>query len=204
MKPYLSLLFFITITTYCWGQEDNAVQIENPASKDSISAQPIDTVAIKEKKHSPSLAGGLSAALPGLGQAYNKKYWKIPIVYAGLAGGGYCVYYFYTEYALYRDEYRNRINKNEDKLNPKFKDYNTDNINRYKIAYQRDMQLSIMALALWYFINILDAVVDAHLMSFDVSDNLSMRLAPDIQGGFARGNLHKPQTIGLSFTLNIK
>ena len=206
--PHLILCFFILLSTCCWGQEDIVFSedtvlqdiITTPPT-DSLSLFPVDTSVVKEKKHSPALAGGLSAALPGLGQAYNKKYWKIPINWAGFAATGYFVYHFSSLYIDYRDEYRNRLNGKEPKLEP---DLHIDNINIKKLGYQNNMQLSIIALAAWYFINILDAVVDAHLMSFDISDNLSMHLAPDIPSGFAYGNSYKPPTLGLSFTLNLK
>ena len=172
---------------------------------DTISPSPTDTSLVKEKKHSPKLAGLLSAAVPGLGQAYNKKYWKIPIDYAGFAATGFCVYHFHKLYASYRDEYRNRLNENYELLNPDWQHLNTENINTWKQYHQRNMQLSIIVLSIWYFVNILDAVVDAHLMTYDISDNLSMRILPDIHSGnFARGNSNKKQTIGLSFTLNLK
>ena len=217
MKSYLSFCFFILITTYCWGQDD-VVLGENASHKDSISASSADSSVVKERKHSPKLAGCLSAALPGLGQAYNKKYWKIPIDYAGFAAAGYCVYHFYSLYADYRDEYRNRLNKKPSlEPNPNvlyirvFKlfngqlpnlstDLSTDNINGYKQSYQRNMQISIMVLVIWYFVNILDAVVDAHLMSFDISDNLAMYITPDFN---TNPTFAKP-TVGLSFTLNLK
>jgi hypothetical protein len=204
MKP-LILSLFIVIAAHCFGQSDSLVLIENSLPKDTISQNNTDTaVVVKEKKHSPALAGGLSAVLPGLGQAYNKKYWKIPIDYAGFAGAGYLVYHFSTEYIKYRDEYRIRIDKKDNLRNPDYKILDDNNVNAYKLQYQRYMQFSILALTLWYFINILDAVVDAHLMSFDVSSNLALHIAPDISNGLAWGNSYKRHTLGLSFTLNFK
>ncbi|MCL2131800.1 MAG: DUF5683 domain-containing protein [Lentimicrobiaceae bacterium] len=212
MKSYLFLVFFIAISVCCWGQDevfllkDSLPQDSMPALladsvpavlQDSMSDLPMDTSAVKEKKHSPKLAGGLSAALPGLGQAYNKKYWKIPIVYAGFAATGYCVYYFHGEYVKYRDEYRNRLNGKP----PQF-DLPDANIILLRQSYQKDMQLSILFTTLWYVANILDAVVDAHLMTYDISSDLSMHIAPDVNGGFGFGNATKNHAIGLSFTLN--
>jgi len=202
MKPHILVCFFTVFSMACWGQDDD-VFAQDTVQKDIISSSPTETSPVKEKKHSPALAGGLSAALPGAGQFYNKKYWKIPIDYAGFAAAGYFVYSSSTQYIKYRDEYRNRLNGKTELFNPDFKNYNTDNINSLKLQQQRNMQISIIVLAAWYFINILDAVVDAHLTSFDVSDNLSMQFAPDI-GNFAWENSYKPQSIGLSFTLNLK
>jgi hypothetical protein len=145
----------------------------------------IDTNNSKRVRiHSPKKAAWMSAALPGLGQAYNKKYWKIPIVYAGFAGSGIGIYFFYRDYKLYRDEYRNRLNGKTDLLNPDFAGMGNDQINTIKQGYQRNMELFIMVTVVWYFLNILDAVVDAHLMSFDVSEDLSLYVVPSI--GFNR------------------
>ena len=210
---HLLLGIFAAITTCCLGQTDTVLRDTAPL-KDSISAFPTDNISVlpkdsmadsptdsavvvKEKKHSPKLAGWLSAALPGLGQAYNKKYWKIPIDYAGFAATGYCVYYFSGEYIKYRDEYRNRLNKKPPAVDSTS---SLESIYRNKQDQQQNMQLSIIVLAVWYFVNILDAVVDAHLMSFDVSHNLAMQITPDfnINSAFAK------QTVGLSFTFNIK
>jgi len=174
--------------------------LEDTLLKDSIAASPIDSSVVKEKKHSPKLAGCLSAVVPGLGQAYNKKYWKIPIDYAGFAATGYFVYYFHSQYVAYRNEYRNRLNGETELLNPKWKGLHIDNINMSRQYHQQNMQISIIALAAWYLVNILDAVVDAHLMSFDVSDNLSLYLTPD----FNTNPTFVKQKLGLTFTFNIK
>ena len=199
MKPYLFLPVFILLAICCKAQSDVVLTADTLLS-DSLIASPEDSSVVKERKHSPKLAGGLSAALPGLGQAYNKKYWKIPIVYAGFAATGYCVYHFHKEYASYRDEYRNRLNGDTGLLNLKWEGRNTDNINASKIQNQRYMQISIMVLAVWYFVNILDAVVDAHLMSYDISDNLALHLTPDLKTNHPLA----AQTIGLTLTLNLK
>jgi hypothetical protein len=157
----------------------------------------------KVKVHSPKKAGWMSAALPGLGQGYNKKYWKIPIIYAGFAGSGIGIYYFYSQYKIYRDEYRNRLNEAKDLLNPDLAYMQNSNLNATKQMYQRDMEIFIIVSVVWYFLNILDAVVDAHLMSFDVSEDLSFYVAPSI--GYHRQLTsvgQSPFTALFTFTLN--
>jgi hypothetical protein len=164
-------------------QEQEGQALETKISTDTGMDTDTDTDTNKQKKikvHSPKKAGWMSAALPGLGQGYNKKYWKIPIVYAGFAGSGFGIYYFYSRYKIYRDEYRNRLNEKTDLLNPDLASLGNDNINAVKQSYQRDMEIFIIVSVVWYFFNILDAVVDAHLMSFDVSDDLSVYVVPSI------------------------
>jgi len=159
---------------------------------------------VQRKTISPVKAGWLSAALPGAGQFYNKKYWKIPIVYAGFAGTGYLIYNTSTQYIAYRDEHRKRLKGEYESCNPEWETINDANIKAYKLQHQKNMQLSIIAATVWYFVNILDAVVDAHLMTYDISNSLSLHVAPDFNSRLAWGNANNVQTIGLSFTLNLK
>jgi hypothetical protein len=156
----------------------------------------------KSRIHSPKKAGWMSAALPGLGQGYNRKYWKIPVVYAGFTGTSIGIYYFYNHYKIYRDEYRNRLDEKTDLLNPDLASLGTDNINAIKQRYQRNMELFILITTVWYFLNILDAVVDAHLTSFDVSEDLSLYVIPSIgfNNQFASMN-KRPLTTNITLTL---
>jgi hypothetical protein len=179
-----------------------------PQQMDSIIVQQeeesinIDTnIGKKIREHSPKKAGWMSAALPGLGQGYNKKYWKIPIVYAGFTGTSIGIYYFYSQYKIYRDEYRNRLNEKTDLLNPDFATFGNDNINAIKQTYQRNMEIFIIVTVVWYFFNILDAVVDAHLTSFDVSDDLSLHVIPSIGFDSHFASITKtPLTARITFT----
>ncbi|MDR1459915.1 MAG: DUF5683 domain-containing protein [Bacteroidales bacterium] len=197
MKRILSLLFFLLICISCvHAQQNDSVSIqsqEEPITTDTI-------VDKKNKEHSPKKAGWMSAALPGLGQAYNKKYWKIPIVYAGFAGTSIGIYYFHSRYKIYRDEYRNRLNEKTDLLNPDLANMGSDNINAVKQTQQRNMELFIIVTVVWYFFNVLDAVVDAHLMSFNISDDLSLYVAPSIgfDSHLAMGS--KPLTTRITLT----
>ena len=201
MKSYLFLCFFVVATACCYGQQDSLF-MENTSLRDGLEKEvAVDTLVVNGKKHSPALAGGLSAALPGLGQAYNKKYWKIPIDYAGFAAAGSLIYYFNKKYVYYRTAYRHILNDEKDLVSPELQGYNKDNINSMKQYHQKNMEYSIIFLVAWYCINIVDAIVDAHLMSFDVSENLALRIAPDIN---YNPNLKFKQTVGLSFTLNLK
>ena len=158
----------------------------------------IDTTSIspQERTHSPVTAGWMSAVLPGLGQGYNHKYWKIPIVYAGLGATGFCVYYFNKQFTELRTEYRHRLNNETDGLLPKYADMSVSNIQLQKETQQKNMEISIIVLVVWYAVNIVDAVVDAHLFTFDVSDDLSLRiqpgitpLQPDLKQPFAMPNI---------------
>ncbi len=146
-------------------KEESALKVEN-------------AVVVEEKKAinplSPSKAAFYSAILPGLGQAYNKKYWKIPLVYAALGTG----IYFYVDnnknYNRYRRAYKRRLaGFNDDE----FQNIVTDNdaLIDAQEFYQRNRDLSLLLTVVAYVLNIVDANVDAHLLQFNVSDDLSVR-----------------------------
>ena len=139
--------------------------------------------AITLQKHSPTKATLYSMALPGLGQAYNKKYWKIPIVYAGFG----VLYYFIrandNEYQKFKEAYYHSV-QNEDGTEPPVNEYeanyDTEFLLSAKNYYRRNRDLSYILSGLWYLINIADAAVDAHLYTWEVDEDLSLRLEPDI------------------------
>lgn len=175
------------------------------------SDKPVKRVAVSDsvlrKKHSPTVAGCLSI-IPGGGQIYNKKYWKLPIVYGALGISGYFVYDFAHQMTLYKKEFINRRDGNTALLRPELSMETDANILKSKNTYRRRMEIAIAVTTVLYVFNIVDAVVDAHLYYFDISDDLSMRVTPQIDQNYA--NLLVPQQSGNSFnygvnlTLNFK
>lgn len=162
--------------------------------------------SVLRKMHSPVVAGCLSI-IPGGGQIYNKKYWKLPIVYAAIGIPAYFVYDFAHNMVLYRNEFIYRRDGITEKLNPKFALYTNENILAMRNYYRRNMEIAIAATAILYLLNILDAVVDAHLYYFDISDNLSMNIFPQINNNFYRSSFstHGPSlNYGVGLTLNFK
>jgi Family of unknown function (DUF5683) len=139
-----------------------------------------DTTLAKLNKlppHPPKKAALMSACLPGLGQAYNKKYWKIPIIYAGFGGLGYSFGFNQIYFKRYRDALRLRYD-NDPNTTDIYPFYSDDDLVTLKQFYQRWRDLSIIGMAALYTLNIIDASVDAHLFYFNVSDDLSLRAAP--------------------------
>lgn len=148
-----------------------------------------DTVEIKktEVKHSPRKATIYSAALPGLGQIYNRKYWKVPLVYGGFATLGYFINFNHGEYIKYRQAYSDIIDNDPNtssylKLitNPKperMSQY-TETLRSYKDYWRRNRDLLVIFTAGFYALNIIDASVDAHFFKFDISDDLTVKWAP--------------------------
>lgn len=150
--------------------------------------------------HSPRRALKLALLAPGTGQFYNKKYWKMPLVYGGFAACGYFFVENRSQYLRYRDAYR--IEEDGDpNTQSEFAD---QNITPQGIAQRRDqykqwMELSVIGFGGIYLLQVVDAYVDAHLFDFDVSDDLSLRWQPEFQPGLGRQN-----TMGLRLSLNFK
>ena len=153
-----------------------------------------DTTKMKEiDPLTPAKAAFYSAILPGLGQAYNKKYWKIPIVYGAIGTSMYFYLDNNKKYHSYRDAYKRRLAGFNDDQYQYLDDSRLVQAQRF---YQRNRDLSLLVTIGFYILNIVDANVDAHLIQFNVSDKLSV--APDVyQNEFTA----KPN-IGL--TLNYK
>ncbi|WP_298221725.1 DUF5683 domain-containing protein [Flavobacterium sp.] len=157
-------------------------------TKDSVKDKDINPLA-------PAKAAFYSAILPGLGQAYNKKYWKIPLVYGALGA----TLYFYTsnnnKYHEFRDAYKARLAGNPD---PKYDYLDDSRLIRAQRFYRRNRDLSMLLTVGFYALNIIDANVDAHLGQFNVNDNLSVRpdLYPDEQ--------YRKPTFGLALNYTFK
>jgi len=150
----------------------------------------------EEEVHSPRKATMYSAILPGLGQAYNKKYWKIPLIYIGFGTIGYFINWNNENYQLFRVGYQHLTDGN-----PETQDYlkieavrrinydvdNPTDFNNLKNAlsrrqdyYRRNRDLLIISFVGFYGLNIIDASVDAHLFDFDIGDDLTMNWQPSM------------------------
>ncbi len=154
-----------------------------------------DTIIFK--KHSPQKATLYSTVLPGLGQAYNKKYWKIPIIYVGFGVLTYFIISNRKEYIKYNDAF-NFVPEGNDTIPPNdyWYKYDESQLSAGRNYYRRNMEFSCILAGLWYILNIVDAAVDAHLFDYDISDDLSIKFQPIINN-----SIFNPQpTPGLMLT----
>lgn len=158
------------------------------------------TDSVLQRKHSPKIAVALSAVLPGAGQVYNKKAWKIPIVYTCIGGGVALCCYFGHERKVYINEYLHRANGETELLNPRLAKHDDETLISMKQSYTRYMEISIAATGIFYMLNIIDAAVDAHLYYFDISDDLTFHIHPYAQPSF----LAAPAHAGVAFSFNWK
>ena len=175
------LIFIIHYSLFiCNAQVDTtAMQIEviERVAANKQKRTPVDSVHVR--KRSPKRASWL-ALIPGAGQIYNKKYWKLPIVYGGLGSTGFLIYYYGNQTSIYRKEYVLRANEIEEGRNPALENMSTDAILVQRNFYRKNMEICVAACAIVYALSILDASVDAHLFYYDVSDNLSLGVKPKI------------------------
>ena len=173
---HLFLLFFGIVTTLAHAQDDELdVRVQDTVVATTGTILDYDPLA-------PSKAAFYSAVLPGLGQAYNRKYWKIPIVYAGIGTG----IYFWIQQDLEYDRFRNAFKRRlagftDDEF---FGDGETPLVSNDRLIdaqrqAQKNKDISLIVAVAFYLINIVDANVDAHLRQYNINDDLS--LTPQLQ-----------------------
>ncbi|MFD2588307.1 DUF5683 domain-containing protein [Croceitalea marina] len=161
-------------------------------AKDSIATQKADSLSTELKGKgivveevtyqkqinplAPSKAAFLSAILPGLGQMYNKRYWKAPLVWGAL-GTSIAVYSFNnTQYNSFRDEFKLRQAGLEG--DTRFDALDNGDLEDAQNRFQEQRDLALLVTILLYTLNVVDANVDAHLKQFNVDDRLSMDFKP--------------------------
>lgn len=188
------LVVVLVIIPFCLKAQDS-LQVKAAISSDTLDSD--NTIAWKP---SPKKASIYSTVLPGMGQAYNRKYWKIPVIYTGF---GLTYYFFHlnnTEYKRHKQALIYRTDGDSttiDEFEMENKIADTEDIENRMNYYRKNRDLMVVCMALVYILNIVDASVDAHLYDFDVSDELSMRIEPKIYA-----DAHKNNIFGAKLTLN--
>jgi hypothetical protein len=178
--PVLALLFVISfLEPGCYAQRLEGVQ-------------KYDTTLMAI--HSPKKTAFYSAVLPGLGQIYNKKYWKVPICYAALGTFVYFIDFNQTRYVRYKRALVLRLANdpnNPDEFLEQFNEkgiYTEAQLQSFKDFYRRNRDLSIMGLAGIYVLNIIDATVDGYLFDYDISPDLTMHITPNMDYSYNSSN----------------
>lgn len=184
----LTVFIFLFISSFCsttlFAQKPEIIK-----AKDTIITKTIDPLR-------PAKAAFYSAILPGLGQAYNKKYWKIPIIYGALGVSIYSYSWNQKQYKDVRDEYKRRLDGTYDPNHPIYGNLDDTRLVSAQKSYQKNRDLSMLFIVGFYILNIVEANVDAHLLQFNVNDNLSVK--PDLY----QNQLNNKQNLGLSFNYN--
>lgn len=168
---YTALLLF---TSVCFSQEPATAA---PAAKPADSLTVQSTPRYTYDALAPSKAAFFSGVLPGLGQIYNKKYWKAPIVWGAIGVGIYSYTWNQGKYKEYRNAYKDLLAGKE--LTGRLEGLDASRLESAQKFHQRNRDLSALVTVGIYLLNIVDANVDAHLRQFNVDDNLTLR--PEMQ-----------------------
>ena len=175
-KIYVLLLIVGILPAVLWSQngkallEEGVIGSKNKVLMDSVKSKEIDPLR-------PAKAAFYSAVLPGLGQAYNKKYWKIPIVYAALGTGVYFYLDNKKEYDRYRNAYKRRLAgfTDDEFYGDTTPQISNDGLIRAQKTLRRNKEISLLVTLGIYALNIIDANVDAHLLQYNIDDNLALK-----------------------------
>jgi len=194
MKNILLIVLFFSFRA-----DDTGATAQAPVTKNDTNTIVTASDSSKAiKKFNPRIATIRSAMLPGLGQIYNKKYWKLPLVYGAL-GTTAGVYFFNVKnYRLLKQAVvylSDTIPSNNNLIDPQFSNLSLNAIRSYRNSFRQNIDYSVLFFILFWGLNVVDATVDAHLKAFDVNDNLSLELKP----GFSPLS----NTNGISLVLNI-
>ncbi len=166
-------------------------QFKSQQLTDSISPK---TVLV----FNPRKATIRSAIIPGWGQLYNKKYWKLPLVYGALGATAGIYFYNLKTYKILKQAYTYASDtdpSNDVLIDPQFSNLSANAIKSYRNSFRQNIDYSVLFFFLFWGLNVVDATVDAHLKAFDVNDNLSLELKP--------GYSPLANTSGISLVLNI-
>ncbi len=169
--------------------------------------------------HSPAKATIFSTLVPGLGQIYNQKYWKVPVIYGGMVSAVYMIEFNNRQFNRFRTAYNYKMDadpttvptaaelKNYRDLvgyfGPSYGKITAAELKNYRDAYRRNRDLSVIMLMGVYALNIIDANVDAHFYDFDISDNLALKVEPMTNFVYGTGP-NSPITPIAGFNLEIR
>ena len=181
MRLLFTLTLLLILELNAWSQDSTKT-----VTKDS-------TLVIR--KHIPSKATKRSALIPGWGQAYNKQYWKIPLVYGVIAlPAATYIYnndmYKKTKFA-YEAKFKEAAGDASDvaKIDPVLKNLSTSSLQSYRNIFRKDRDYSIMWMIVTWGINVIDATVSGHLKEFDINNDLSFKIQPTYQPQFKQAGL---------------
>jgi hypothetical protein len=191
-RASLFCFLLLSIGFIGWGQvEQDSVPIANPVDslrtdlkQKGVTVEEVVFVQKEINPLAPSKAAFYSAVFPGLGQIYNKRYWKAPIVWGAIGWGTFQFVDTNNRYNIFRDAFKRRragftdddfFDTNNDGVGPDFSD---DSLQDAQERLQRDRDLWLVVTIGFYALNIIDANVDAHLKQYNVDDRLGYEIKP--------------------------
>lgn len=182
-KIFFTFIFLALAGKYCQAQQEPKELVLDSSQK--IAAQQKISIAdtAKAKKYNPKIAIVRSAIIPGWGQATNKKYWKIPLVYGALGTTTYLFFRNVNQYKDSRQAYILATDNDPSNDNQIKQPYYTvrsqpERILAFRNAVRQNADYCVLFFIVFWGVNVADAAVDAHLKTFDVSDDLSLQIKP--------------------------
>lgn len=204
-KIIARLFFFLLLcssTCISYGQNDSSSTTERDSTLHYVAGGKLKGEKSRVETgyyHDPGKAVLYATVFPGFGQLYNKKYWKLPLVYGALGAGIYAITFNHDQYRIYLDAFYTRVDNVSG--NDQFVGvYDERQLIELQNIYRRWRDLSIILTGVTYGLQILDAYVDAHLFYFDVSDDLTINWQPSL----IQNQSAYPSTIGVGLTINFK
>lgn len=180
----ISLLLGLSISVQAQDSLANNVIKTSPVIVQQETQSQADSarMAYIAKRFNPQKALLYAAILPGSGQVYNKKYWKVPIVYGGFAFLGYYIDFYNDNYRFYRGELFQFLNTQSSSTG-----LPESSLRSITDRYRRERDFFIILTGLWYALQIVDAHVDSHLKEFDINPNLQVRVEPTFKQDMVLG-----------------
>jgi len=169
----LALSSFFYVGSVCGQEQMDATLLANTTPKKKFHPKPKKAL--------------LYALIPGGGQMYNRKFWKVPIVYAGLGFSTYMIFDNKKKFNRYDQARIYRLDGNPNTVDEFVNLYSNDALFKVRAVYDKNIQVAYIWTGVIYGLSIVDAFVDAHLSNFDVSDDLSFELIPSTLGGLGYG-----------------
>lgn len=218
MTNFLRFFFIIssvlvTVSTTVFGQNDSAIvkdtgRVDMKANEDTLlvvrdeadtTGKNILALDTATKKFNPRKATLRSLIIPGWGQFYNKKYWKIPIIYGALGTTAGVFLYNLNTYKVLRQAViykEDTIPGNDSLIDQRFRNFRTASLITYRDAFRQNIDYSVLFFLVFWGLNVVDATVDAHLKAFDVSPDVSLKIKPAL--------LQNSSVVGLSLVFTFK
>jgi Family of unknown function (DUF5683) len=165
-------------------QKKDTLLIKGNTQADTSGKRLLALDTVIRKKYNPKVASLRSAIIPGWGQAYNKKYWKIPIIYGALGTTGYIFFYNLSTYKSLKEAVillsDSTTSLTDPRVSPLYRLYGVNNLRTLRNEFRQNLDYSVLFFLIFWGLNVVDATVDAHLKAFDVSPNISMKIRPGL------------------------
>lgn len=172
-----------TVFTFCMALFAHCLSAQEQQAAPPAAPDTVETKSYASR-YDPKKAALYAAVLPGLGQIYNKKYWKLPLVYGGFIGFGYGVSFYQKGYTKYKSELFDIL---ETDAPLSASGYTEDQLRTIVDKYRRERDFFMILMAGMYFLQIVDAHVDAHLKEFDLNPKLHVRIEPTMENDMLVG-----------------